>query len=222
MIHHRASTGNAGPGLRCWPRLCPNLAEDRGLANGTPRAGLKENPGDYLLQQGSTTRYIVPNMKYSFVTMPEGTVYLHNRFRHPPLADGKAVIYAGEACFHNGQLQSWSNASGHYRPDDDAKQAGFPRRSSIPTRTSSRASDKIYGGSGPVVGCIRLRPGRTAPQHSSRPPRCGRPSLHRQRVPRGEQVRTRTVHERQHPRVAPVDAPSRAAQGVSGGDQSGY
>ncbi|HZS44239.1 MAG TPA: hypothetical protein VFC63_04005 [Blastocatellia bacterium] len=69
----------------------------------------------------------VPNLKYNFVRTQEGEMLLHNRFRHPSLADGKQVLYAGEVSFNNGKLSWWSNGSGHYQPDEDyAKQAGLP------------------------------------------------------------------------------------------------
>jgi len=52
---------------------------------------------------------------------------MHPRYRHPVLADGRAVRYAGEAEFRHGQLAWWSNASGNYRPNaSDAEQAGLP------------------------------------------------------------------------------------------------
>ncbi len=52
---------------------------------------------------------------------------LHNRYRHPSIAEGRQVLYAGEAYFNNGRLEWWSNGSGHYQPDsEDAKQAALP------------------------------------------------------------------------------------------------
>lgn len=69
----------------------------------------------------------VPNMKYNFVRTREGEMRLHSRYRHPSLAEGQQVLYAGEAFFNNGKLQWWSNGSGHYQPDDDnADQAALP------------------------------------------------------------------------------------------------
>ena len=44
-------------------------------------------------------------------------VYLHTAFHHDDLALGQPVNYAGTLDFMNGQLTSWSNHSGHYRPD---------------------------------------------------------------------------------------------------------
>lgn len=52
---------------------------------------------------------------------------LHNTYRHPALAEGRPVHYAGEAYFNNGRLKWWSNGSGNYRPDAaHAEQAGLP------------------------------------------------------------------------------------------------
>jgi hypothetical protein len=52
---------------------------------------------------------------------------LHSRYRHPSIAEGKQVLYAGEVFFNNGKLQWWSNGSGHYQPDpDSAQQANLP------------------------------------------------------------------------------------------------
>ncbi|HEX8775455.1 MAG TPA: hypothetical protein VF735_17940 [Pyrinomonadaceae bacterium] len=69
----------------------------------------------------------VPNMKYNFVRTREGQTLLHNRYRHPSLAEGQQVLYAGEVFFNNGRLQWWSNGSGHYQPDaDGAEQANLP------------------------------------------------------------------------------------------------
>lgn len=88
---------------------------------------LREVAGGYRAQQGHSSRWTVPNLKYNFVTTLEGDLVMHHRYRHPPLAGGRPVLYAGEAEFNNGKLSWWSNASGHYRPDgEDAGQAGLP------------------------------------------------------------------------------------------------
>jgi hypothetical protein len=69
----------------------------------------------------------VPNMQYNFVRTREGEMLLHNRYRHPSIAEGKQVLYAGEIFFNNGMLEWWSNGSGHYQPNaDDAEQANLP------------------------------------------------------------------------------------------------
>ena len=69
----------------------------------------------------------VPNLQYNFVRTSGGETLLHNRYRHPSIAEGKQVLYAGEIFFNNGKLQWWSNGSGHYQPSaDDAAQANLP------------------------------------------------------------------------------------------------
>lgn len=62
-----------------------------------------------------------------------GETLLHQRYRHPALAQGKPVLYAGEANFNNGKLEWWSNGSGNYRPDaDHAAQSGLPMNQFYP------------------------------------------------------------------------------------------
>jgi hypothetical protein len=81
----------------------------------------------YRLHRAGTHSVNVPNMKYNFVRTREGQTLLHNRYRHPSLAEGQQVLYAGEVFFNNGNLQWWSNGSGHYQPDaDGAEQANLP------------------------------------------------------------------------------------------------
>ena len=71
--------------------------------------------------------HYVPNSKYIFVRMQSGETLMHPTFRHPALAEGRPVHYAGEARFDNGRLLWWSNGSGNYRPDaEHAEQAGLP------------------------------------------------------------------------------------------------
>jgi hypothetical protein len=83
--------------------------------------------GQYRLQRGDQHGHYIPNAKYIFVSQMNGDVVLHPRYRHPALAEGKSVLYAGEVEFKNGELMWWSNASGNYRPDaDHAGQAGLP------------------------------------------------------------------------------------------------
>lgn len=81
----------------------------------------------YRLHRVNTHSVNVPNMKYNFVRTREGQTLLHNTYRHPSLAEGQQVLYAGEVFFNNGNLQWWSNGSGHYQPDaDGAEQANLP------------------------------------------------------------------------------------------------
>jgi hypothetical protein len=79
------------------------------------------------MKRGSDHGALVPNSKFIFVRTMEGEVVMHQRYRHPVLAQGKPVLYAGEAYFNNGKLDWWSNGSGNYRPDvDHAEQAHLP------------------------------------------------------------------------------------------------
>lgn len=81
----------------------------------------------YRLFRGKERSQYVPNSKYVFVRTMDGETLLHPRFRHPAIAQGRPVLYAGEAQFDNGRLQWWSNGSGNYRPDAaHASQAGLP------------------------------------------------------------------------------------------------
>jgi len=83
--------------------------------------------GNYRMQRGSERAAYVPNSKYIFVRTMGGEMLMHPRFRHPALAQGRPVLYAGEASFNNGQLEWWSNGSGNYRPDSEhAGQAQLP------------------------------------------------------------------------------------------------
>lgn len=81
----------------------------------------------FRLQRSGQHGQYVPNSRYIFVRMATGETLMHPTYRHPALAEGRAVHYAGEAFFDNGRLKWWSNGSGNYRPDPDhAEQAGLP------------------------------------------------------------------------------------------------
>ena len=83
--------------------------------------------GNYRMRRGKEHGQYVPNARLVFVTTIVGETLLHPHLRHPALAEGRPVLYAGEANFNNGKLQWWSNGSGNYRPDPDhAAQAGLP------------------------------------------------------------------------------------------------
>ena len=81
----------------------------------------------YRLRKADSHGVYVPNQQYNFVRTVEGQMLLHNRYRHPSIAEGRQVLYAGEVHFNNGKLEWWSNGSGHYQPDsEDAQQAALP------------------------------------------------------------------------------------------------
>src|SRR3954453_18784691 len=110
------------------PKIYPNL---------NPAAALKVDRSQilklhsffdfYRAQRGESHGQVVPNSKYIFVRMSSGEMLMHPTHRHPVLAEGRPVLYAGEAYFDNGKLQWWSNGSGNYRPDaEHALQADLP------------------------------------------------------------------------------------------------
>ena len=113
------------------PRFYPNL--------NPAAAALKVDPVEFMHLEGSFDQnfyrmrrggdhgLLVPNTKYVFVRTMDGETVMHPRYRHPVLAQGRPVLYAGEAYFNNGKLDWWSNGSGNYRPDaDHAEQERLP------------------------------------------------------------------------------------------------
>ena len=110
------------------PRIYPNLNPSAAVPVDREQIfSLKSFSDQYRMNRGKEHGQYVPNARFTFVTLPGGETLMHQRFRHPVLADGKAVLYAGEANFNNGRLEWWSNGSGNYRPDPDhAQQAGLP------------------------------------------------------------------------------------------------
>jgi len=110
--------------LRLYPNLNPRAAVsvDRAeLFTLTPFFD------QYRLTRGEHHEHHIPHAKYIFVSQANGNVRMHPHYRHPVLAEGQPVRYAGEAEFRHGQLVWWSNASGNYRPDATyASQAGLP------------------------------------------------------------------------------------------------
>lgn len=110
--------------VKYYPNLHPGAATPVDRSN---IFTLDSFADQYRLRRMNSHGVNVPNMKYNFVRTKEGQTRLHSRYRHPSLAEGQQVLYAGEAYFNNGKLQWWSNGSGHYQPDDDnADQAALP------------------------------------------------------------------------------------------------
>ena len=133
IIHHnpRPYTVVQPKTAQGQPRFYPNL--------NPAAAALKVDPVEFMHLEGSFDQnfyrmrrggdhgVLVPNTKYVFVRTMDGDTVMHPRYRHPVLAQGKPVLYAGEAYFNNGKLDWWSNGSGNYRPDaDHAEQARLP------------------------------------------------------------------------------------------------
>lgn len=109
---------------KLYPNLHPGAAVPVERSN---IFSLDSFANQYRLHRVGTHCVNVPNMKYNFVRTREGQTLLHNRYRHPSLAEGQQVLYAGEVFFNNGNLEWWSNGSGHYQPDaDGAEQANLP------------------------------------------------------------------------------------------------
>jgi hypothetical protein len=110
------------------PKLYPNLNPSAAIPVDRDQIFHLDSFFDqFRLHKGGHHGQYVPNSKYIFVRLGGGETLLHKTYRHPALAEGKPVNYAGEAYFDNGRLQWWSNGSGNYRPDPlHAEQAGFP------------------------------------------------------------------------------------------------
>jgi hypothetical protein len=109
---------------RFYPNLHPGAVEPVDPSN---IFRLNSFADQYRLHKVHSHGVNVPNQQYNFVRTGEGEMLLHSRYRHPSIAEGKQVLYAGEIFFNNGKLQWWSNGSGHYQPDtDSAEQANLP------------------------------------------------------------------------------------------------
>ena len=110
--------------LKIYPNLHPGAVEPVDHGN---VFRLNSFANQYRLQRVNSHSVNVPNQQYNFVRTREGEMLLHARYRHPSIAEGKQVLYAGEIFFNNGQLEWWSNGSGHYQPyPEDAEQANLP------------------------------------------------------------------------------------------------
>lgn len=120
----RATTSRVVQAVKYYPNLHPGAIEP---VNASNIFRLNSFADQYRLHQVNAHGVNVPNQQYNFVRTREGEMLLHNRYRHPSIAEGKQVLYAGEIFFNNGKLQWWSNGSGHYQPSaDDASQANLP------------------------------------------------------------------------------------------------
>jgi hypothetical protein len=110
------------------PRLYPNLNPSAAVPVDRDQIfHLRSFADIYRMSRGKEHGQYVPNARFTFVKLTTGETLMHQRFRHPALAEGRPVLYAGEVHFDNGRLQWWSNGSGNYRPDSDhAAQAGLP------------------------------------------------------------------------------------------------
>jgi hypothetical protein len=113
-----------GKATKFYPNLHPGAVEPIDASN---IFRLNSFADQYRLHKVNSHSVNVPNQQYNFVRTSQGEMLLHSRYRHPSIAEGKQVLYAGEIFFNNGKLQWWSNGSGHYQPDkDSAEQANLP------------------------------------------------------------------------------------------------
>ena len=109
---------------KLYPNLHPGAIEPIDRSN---IFRLENFANQYRLRRVNSHGVNVPNQQYNFVRTRDGEMLLHARYRHPSIAEGKQVLYAGEIFFNNAQLEWWSNGSGHYQPNaDDAVQANLP------------------------------------------------------------------------------------------------
>lgn len=109
---------------KLYPNLHPGAVESIDPGNVYKLSNFADQ---YRLRKTQSHGVYVPNQLYNFVRTSEGEMLLHNRYRHPSIAEGRQVLYAGEVYFNNGKLEWWSNGSGHYQPDsEDAQQAALP------------------------------------------------------------------------------------------------
>jgi len=148
------------------PRVYPNLNPSAAIPVERDQIfRLNSFFDNFRLFRGKERAQYVPNARYVFVRTTEGETLLHPRYRHPAIAQGRPVLYAGEAQFENGKLQWWSNGSGNYRPDPaHATQAGLPMEQfyayedvlkGVHTRAKhEKPANVAYGLKGPRAGQI--------------------------------------------------------------------
>lgn len=123
-VQLKPSTSRVVQAVKYFPNLHPGATEP---VNQSSLFRLNNFADQYRLHRVNSHGVNVPNQQYNFVRTREGEMLLHNRYRHPSIAEGKQVLYAGEISFNNGKLDWWSNGSGHYQPAaDDAGQANLP------------------------------------------------------------------------------------------------
>jgi hypothetical protein len=123
------------------PKIYPNLNPAAAIPIDRDQIfRLRSFAENYRMSRGREHGQYVPNSRYVFVSMMNGEMLIHPRYRHPALAEGKPVLYAGEASFNNGRLEWWSNGSGNYRPD-----AGHASQASLPMERFYTYDDILKG-----------------------------------------------------------------------------
>ena len=124
VITRQTSKSTVVQAVKFYPNLHPGAVEPVDPSN---VFRLNNFANQYRLHKVNSHSVNVPNQQYNFVRTREGEMLLHARYRHPSIAEGRQVLYAGEIFFNNGQLEWWSNGSGHYQPyAEDAVQANLP------------------------------------------------------------------------------------------------
>ena len=124
IVAPRAALVQPKAQLKFYPNLNASAAVpvDRGEI-----FSLNQFYDQYRITRPKSHGQLVANAKYIFVRLTSGEKLLHHSYRHPAIAAGKPVLYAGEVHFDNGRLDWWSNGSGNYRPDPEhAEQADLP------------------------------------------------------------------------------------------------
>ena len=125
VLQPKTNVGSGQP--KFYPNLNPAAAALKVDPTEFMRLESSFDESHYRMKRGGDHGLLVPNTKFIFVRTMDGEVVMHQRYRHPVLAQGRPVLYAGEAYFNNGKLDWWSNGSGNYRPDPDhAEQARLP------------------------------------------------------------------------------------------------
>jgi hypothetical protein len=166
-------------GFSGQPKIYPNLNPAAAIPVDREQIfSLRNFADNYRMNRGKEHGQYVPNSRFIFVTMMSGETLLHQRFRHPALAEGKPVLYAGEAGFNNGKLEWWSNGSGNYRPDlDHAAQAGLPMDQFYPFEDILKGVHKQASYAGitgvPATGFRAASPVQAKFAHGQRQPAVG-------------------------------------------------
>src|SRR5258708_15441196 len=87
---------------RVYPNLNPSAAVPVDREQIFSVSSFADN---YRMRRGKEHGQYVPNAKFTVVKLTSGEMLVHQRFRHPVLAEGKPVLYSGDAQFYNGPLE---------------------------------------------------------------------------------------------------------------------
>ena len=99
--------------VKLYPNLHPGAVEPVDRSN---VFRLNSFADQYRLHRVNSHGVNVPNQQYNFVRTRDGEMLLHNRYRHPSIAEGKQVLYAGEIYFNNGKLNGGPTAPAIINP----------------------------------------------------------------------------------------------------------